>query len=412
VKQRSSAIPIRIALVTAGFDIGGGVPTIARWLRDGLRSLGGYTVDVHDLATSSRDAFSRRLLAPNTWARPSLQNRPNGTDPVIHWGANLVEIETMRYWPRRELRRALRSYDIIQVVSGGSALAWAVTGAGVPVVLWVASTVAWERLRQKAEQSGALALWRRGMTMLTTRLESHAIRTVDVVLVLNTSMLEHVRSAGQVNVTKALPGIDTDKFFPSPAGWQNQGHLLSVCRLNDSRKGIDRMIHAYSMMVEEGAWIPRLILAGRGQLPETLLDLIDGLGLSSRVSICPDVRDSELPELYRGASVFLQTSYEEGLGMSVLEAMACGLPVVSTETAGTKESIVDGVTGWLVAQDADVSHEIADRVLSLLRGTGADFGARARERCLDTFASSVAIQRFTAIYADLLLGRAQQTATQ
>ena len=404
MKQRSSAIPIRIALVTSGFDIGGGVPTIARWLRDGLGSLGGYTVDVHDLATWSRDAFSRRLLAPNTWARPSLQNRPNGADPVIHWGANLVEIETMRYWPRRELRRTLRSYDIIQVVSGGPALAWAVAGAGVPVVLWVASTVAWERLRQKAEQSGALALWRRGMTIITTRLERRAIRTVDAVLVLNASMLEHVRSAGQHQVAKAFPGVDTSRFFPLLTGWRPQGYLLSVCRLNDPRKGLDRMIRAYAYMLDSDPSIPRLVLAGRGQLPDTLIDLVRRLGVSSGVTVCSNIRDDELPKLYRDASVFLQTSYEEGLGMSVLEAMACGLPVVSTETAGTRETVVDGVTGWLIPQDAglDVPRMMASRALDVLHGIGSALGARGRDRCVTTFSNDVAIRRFIDTYDQLL----------
>jgi glycosyltransferase involved in cell wall biosynthesis len=403
LKQRSSAIPIRIALVTAGFDIGGGVPTIARWLRDGLRSLGGYTVDVHDLATSSRDRFSRRLRAPRSWVRSSLRG-VSADDGVIHWGANAVEIETMRYWPRQELGRTLRDYDIVQVVSGGPALAGAVTGTGVPVVLWAASRVAWERQRKEAEQTGPVALWRRGMTLITTRLERRAILRVDAVLVLNTSLLEYVRATGQENVTKALPGVDTERFCPSPDGWRNERNLLSVCRLNDPRKGIDRMIRAYSMMVEADESTPRLILAGRGRLPQALLDLIQVFGLSSKVMICPDVRDIELPELYRAASVYLQTSFEEGLGMSVLEAMACGLPVVSTETAGTRETVIDGVTGWIVPQDAgpDTARRVAHRVADVLRADGAALSARARERCMKIFSNDVAIQRFTDTYDQLL----------
>lgn len=390
--------------MTAGFDIGGGVPTIARWLRDGLRSLGGYTVDVHDLATSSRDPLSRRLRAPTSWGRPSLRNPFLDEDQVVHWGANLVEIEAMRYLPRQELKRTLGTYDVVQVVSGGPALAGAVIGAGVPVVLWAATRVAWERQRQKVEQTGPVALWRRGMTLLTTRLERRAIRKVDAVLVLNAAMLEYVRSTGQVNVTKALPGVDTDRFFPSAAGWQNQGHLLSVCRLNDPRKGLDRMIRAYAHLVDADESVPRLVLAGRGRLPDAAHSLIALLGLSSRVIVSPDVSDSELPELYRGASVYLQTSYEEGLGMSVLEATACGVPVVSTETAGTKETVIDGVTGWLVPQNAgnDVAQLVANRTLNLLRGDGAVFGARSRAWSVEAFSNEVALRGFTKTYDQLL----------
>src|ERR1700674_4077827 len=179
----------RIALVTSGFELGGGVPTIARWLRDCLRSTGRYEVDVHDLATSSRDAYSRRLLAPTSWLRPSLRDGLPGDGTVVRWGANVVELETMRYMPRRELRQMLQKYDIVQVVAGGPALAWAVSGTGVPVVLWIASIVAWERLRKVAQWTGPIGLWRRAMTRLTTRLESRAIHSADVVLVLNQALL-------------------------------------------------------------------------------------------------------------------------------------------------------------------------------------------------------------------------------
>ena len=370
--QPAVAMPRRVALVTAGFDIGGGVPTIARWLRDCLRSTGQYEVDVHDLATSRRDVYSRRLLAPKSWARSSLRSIA-GDDEVIHWGANAVEIETMRYRPRRQLTRFLRRYDVIQVVSGAPALAAAVVGAGVPTVLQVATTVAWERQRRAAERSGPVQIWRLRMTALTTSIERDALRKVNVVLVENSAMLDYVRSIGQADVIKAFPGVDTGVFYPPPAGWKRNGYLLSVCRLDDPRKGIDRMIHAYAYMVESDETVPTMVLAGRGRLPDSAQRLITLLRLTSRVIVSPDVSDIELPALYRGASAYLQTSYEEGLGMSILEAMACGVPVVSTETAGTKETVVDGITGWLVPQEADqdVAWLVANRTLDVLRGAGA-----------------------------------------
>lgn len=402
--QKTPSTARRVALVTTGFDIGGGVPTIARWLRDCLRSTGQYEVDVHDLATSSRDAHSRRLLAPNSWLRPSLRDRKLSSDSVVRWGANLVEMEAMRYRPRRELRQALQKYDIIQVVAGGPALAWAATGADAPIVLWVASVMAWERVTKMAVHTGPVGVWRRAMTRLTTRIERHAVRSADAVLVLNEALLDFMRAAGNNHAVKALPGVDTTTFSPSRSGWQRQGHLLSVCRLNDPRKGLDRMIRAYSIMVERDESIPRLVLVGRGLLPDGLVSLIGFLGLSSRVVICPDVHDTELPELYRAASVYLQTSYEEGFGMSILEAMSCGVPVVSTETAGTNETVVNGATGWLVPQGDlnEVARSVANQTLSVLRSDGAILGAQARDRSLKVFSNEVAIRGFTDTYDQLL----------
>src|SRR5438132_4535625 len=217
-------------------------------------------------------------------------------------------------------------------------------------------------------------------------------------------MLEHLLSGGHECVIKALPGVDTTLFSPPVKGWSRGDYILSVCRLNDVRKGLERMIRAYAIMFPLDESVPPLVLAGRGQLPAHLLSLVTNLGLLSRVTVRSNVGTRELSELYRGASVFLQTSYEEGLGMSVLEAMACGLPVVSTDTAGARETVVNGVTGWLVPQDSDpqVSALVADRVMEVLRGNGAAMGGRARQRCETAFSSEVALRRFTDVYEDLL----------
>src|SRR5664280_3675313 len=392
--------PRRIALVTQGYCRGGGVPTVALWLRSGLESTGNYSVDIHDLATSSKDATSRRLARPKTWLRRSLRSPSVSDDGVQHWGANAVEFEFMRYRPRVELTRVLRNYDLIQVVTGGPALAAAVMKADIPVVLQVATTAAWERASQLAGQASAKLVWRQGMTALTSRVERSALHDVDMVLVENDAMLEHVRALGQQNVIKAPPGVDTDRFIPEPSGWSSDGYLLSVCRLGDERKGLNRIVLAYGEMVRGDATVPDLVLAGKGELAPATAELVRSLGLTSRTHVRSGVDASELVRLYQRASVFLQTSHEEGLGMSVLEAMACGLPVVCTDTAGTRETVDSGTTGWLVAQRPDhvVAGEVAKRVLATLGGEGASMGAQGRARCLRMFSLDVTLRRFTAVY--------------
>src|SRR5664280_400826 len=270
--------PRRIALVTQGYCSGGGVPTVARWLRSGLESTGNYSIDIHDLATSSKDNTSRRLARPKTWFRRSLRSPSGSDDGVQHWGANAVEVEFMRYRPRVELTRTLRSYDLIQVVNGEPALAAAVTRAGIPVVLQVATTAAWERESQRAGQARAALTWRQGMAALTSRVERSALHDVDMVLVENDAMLEHVRSLGQQNVVKAPPGLDTDRFTLGLGGWRSNGYLLSVCRLGDERKGLDRMVLAYGEMVRADARVPDLVLAGLGDLAPRTAEIIGNLG--------------------------------------------------------------------------------------------------------------------------------------
>lgn len=390
----------RIAIVTHGFHTGGGVPAVARWLRDGLTATRRYTVDVHDLATSSRDPDSRRLVAPRTWR----QVRVTHTDPsTFHWGANAVELEFMRYRPRSGLTRVLREYDLIQVVCGTAAWAGVASRSGRPVVVQVATRAAWERAVQLSAVGRPLRTWRQAMTAITTRLEKSATKKANAVLVENDAMVATVKDAGQPAVVKAPPGVDTTRFLPPFDGWRKDGHLLSVSRLGDPRKGLDRLILAYATLCAEPEPAPRLVIAGKGRLLPANRELIEDLKLTQKIEVRTDVPDRDLVALYQGASVFVQTSHEEGLGVSVLEAMACGLPVVATDTAGSRETVVDGVTGWRVSQgaDDDVSAEIAKRIRQLLVD-GESASRQARRRCLDRFSSDATLDLYLGVYENLL----------
>ena len=218
-------------------------------------------------------------------------------------------------------------------------------------------------------------------------------------------MLDYVRSTGQNQVILAPPGVDTNRFKPHPDGWQKQGYLLSVCRLSDARKGLDRLICAYRSALDYDDRTPNLVLAGRGKLPFKLIALIDDLELTSRITVLSDVRAVELPRLYQGASAYLQASHEEGLGISVLEAMAAGLPVVATDTAGSRETVVDGETGWVVPQTPTrlVAAAIANCIVATLGTTGASMGALARQRCTAMYSVEATLTHFIEEY-DKLLG--------
>jgi glycosyltransferase involved in cell wall biosynthesis len=125
------------------------------------------------------------------------------------------------------------------------------------------------------------------------------------------------------------------------------------------------------------------------------------------------VADAELPALFRGAAVFALPSVKytcygrhvrisELLGLSVLEAMASGLPVVASRIGGVPEIVRDGETGFLVSPgDTDALH---DR-LALLLGEpalAADMGRRARDVVLERFTWQHCAARCLAAYRELI----------
>jgi glycosyltransferase involved in cell wall biosynthesis len=374
---------------------------VGRWLARGLRDAG-FEVEVFDLATSRADAYSRRLTSPRSWRRRTLLAEEQSEPHVTHVGANGVEFEPLRYFPRTELSTELDRFDLVQVVAGGPALAFAVVRSRRPIVLQVATTVAWERASQLAATGTALALWRRSMTKAVSTMETVALKRSDAVLVENREMQGFALSAGQKRVVLAPPGVDTERFTPRAEGWDSTGYLLSVCRLNDARKGLERLIRSYALMRTQQPSVPLLVLAGRGGLPPHLTRLTAELGLSRYVSVRSNVPQDELPSLYRGASVYLQTSHEEGLGISVIEAMASGIPVVSTETAGTRETVAHGDTGWLVGQECPVASAIAERALSVWDDDAQAMSHRARSRAVSIFSEKITLSRFLEVYDQLL----------
>lgn len=392
---------VRIALVTQGFQTGGGVSTITRWLRQGL-ARAGHEVHVHDLAASSRDGLSRRTLSPRSWL-PGPAWRPSETDPgVCFWGANWVEFEGQRYQPRAALTAVLDTYSIVQVVAGAPALALAVSKSTTPKALQVATTVLLETptqlpkmhpLKRTAKALGLRTMHRR---------EMQALQAMDHVLVENRFMEQWVLKSGQKNVTFAPPGIDTVKFKPAGA-WNGARPVIAFGRLGDSRKDWPTAIKAYELFAERSALDNRLVLAGKGPLSADLLRALAASPARRSIDIRENVPQSQLPELLQTASVFLQSSLEEGLGLAGLEAMACGLPVVATRTVGSEEYVRSGENGYLVDLGPNAAEGLAEALWQTLSGgSGSSLSAEALRTCTSTYASDIALERFLRIYETLI----------
>ena len=197
----------------------------------------------------------------------------------------------------------------------------------------------------------------------------------------------------------APPGVDTTRFHPPVGGWRADGYLLSVARLGEARKGHDRMVRAYAAVREAHGDAPPLVLAGSGRLAPAVTELVARLGLADHVEIRTNVPEEELVGLYQGAALFWVTSYEEGFGLSVVEALACGVPVVATRTTGTAATLTPDC-GRLVDQAPDIAQEFVRHTLELLGDRGAAASHAARRRACETFDGARAAQPFLDAYLE------------
>ncbi len=114
-------------------------------------------------------------------------------------------------------------------------------------------------------------------------------------------------------------------------------YVLSVCSL-DPRKNLERLLRAYARLVAEHQVREQLVLVGRAGLrSERLPALVRELGLTERVIFTGYLDDGDLVQLYNQAAVFVYPSQYEGFGLPVIEAMACGAPVVTSDGSALRE---------------------------------------------------------------------------
>ena len=143
-------------------------------------------------------------------------------------------------------------------------------------------------------------------------------------------------------------GIDTDQFTPPPVRTiTGRIKLLTVCRLI-ARKRIHLLIEAIRHLVQQGV-DAELNIVGEGNLLNELQAQVGQLKITDRVNFLGLVEYDEMPLVYQQNHFFLMSSAHEGMSNAMLEAMASGLPIISTPCEGTKELISQN---GIIIQDA------------------------------------------------------------
>jgi glycosyltransferase involved in cell wall biosynthesis len=405
----SGALRKTIGLVVPSILDDGGVPAVARFVKNSIRRCGEFDLRVISLATAAGDDCSVRLRSPTSWRRgvSVRRGRWDGED-FSHVGAFVSELEWQRFRPRRALAGLLEECDVIQVVGGCPAWALPVLGAGKPVALQVATRAIVERRRLERIERGPRAWWHKAMTRITNRLDDRALACADAILVENPWMMEYartVRNGTDCIIRYAPPGIDLATFHPLPVRRPcdpSSRYILAVGRFDDPRKNGELLLRSFARVNRKLSSPPRLVLAGAD--PGTgFWHRARSLGLDGRIEFHQRPDLPRLVSLFQSASCLALTSDEEGFGVVVVEAMGCGVPVVATRCGGPDGIISDAVDGFLVPLDAD--EMMADRLAALCENAPLNLrmGAAARDTAERRYSEQVAAEPFLETYRSLLL---------
>jgi glycosyltransferase involved in cell wall biosynthesis len=206
-------------------------------------------------------------------------------------------------------------------------------------------------------------------------------------------------------------GVDTHKFQP-PKNKQkikielglntNDIIILSVGRLY-ARKGLFTLIDAMPTVIKQFK-NAKFVISGKGQSDEMakLHAHAKRLAVENNIIFTGYYPDQKLPKLYQAADIFAFSTYYEHHPFAVLEALATGLPVVTTTVGGIAETIETGKNGLLV-KPFD-SKQFSDAILYLLEhpSKAAEMGANARKTIVEQYDWSIVVKEAIKVYEEAL----------
>ena len=201
--------------------------------------------------------------------------------------------------------------------------------------------------------------------------------------------------------------VDTEFFKPGTRGLTRELRVVAIGQLHWI-KGYADALEAIAQLVSQG--VPVFYDMIGGEPPNgtnkpsdrsRLLYLIHELGLSDRVRLRGELSQEEVLKCLQESDVLLQASLSEGLPNSVLEAMACGLPVVVTDCGGLREAINDGIEGFVCPRRSPGALAEALRKLWDDPEHARSMGQAGRARVLAEFALPQQIDSFVSFYESL-----------
>lgn len=191
-------------------------------------------------------------------------------------------------------------------------------------------------------------------------------------------------------------GIDIEEFFPDPNKKETDKFTIVCVSRVTPRKGIRFLIQAFNVLSKRYDFL-RLVIVGDGNEKESLENLVFSLGLKDKVLFTGPVLHEKVLEYYQKANIFALPSMNEGMSNTMLEALACGLPLVSTNTGGTKELIEDGQNGFIVKMKE--YYDLAEKIEKFLlnRNLEKEMGQKSRELA-EKLAWSVVADKYINLY--------------
>ncbi len=243
-----------------------------------------------------------------------------------------------------------------------------------------------------------------------TGLTRWLIRRMDAVVATSDRTNAYLERPGHV----IMHGIDTESFAPSPdraalraaLGLPVDATLVGCYGRIRAQKGTDAFVEAVLPILRDD---PGLVALVMGRATEKFQDFERGLkarakaeGVADRMLFLPEVPVGDMADFYRVLDLYVAPQRWEGFGLTPIEAMACGVPVVATRVGAFDKLVVENTTGLLVPPDDIPALEAAIRDALSDRDRLADWAVAGRSFVMSDFSIKREAAALVDLYRDLL----------
>jgi len=228
------------------------------------------------------------------------------------------------------------------------------------------------------------------------------IRNVDIIIsVCKKASLEILRNGFSKDMLVEIPnGVDTDRFSKSDSKDKNDIRNITYIGRLDSYKGIDYLLNGFKHLLSEVDDV-RLTIIGNGPDEIILKNMAKDLAIQDRVTF--KGREEDILSEFYDTDIFVLPSLSEGMSNVILEAMACGLPVVATSVGGNGDLIRDRYNGILIPPRDSI--RLSAVLLELLEDEelAQRLGKEARKTVEENYSMGHIIDKYIKLYERLLL---------
>jgi glycosyltransferase involved in cell wall biosynthesis len=237
---------------------------------------------------------------------------------------------------------------------------------------------------------------------LASLIENYVIKNADVVVTRNESLKNELQLRGARRIVLIPLTFDEDVFRPGidvtelkeKYGIRDEKILMFVGRLHPVKR-LDLLLRAVQQLDQKY----KLLIVGTGILENELKEMAESLGVADRVLFTGAVPYSEVPKFMNMADLMVMTSSIEGQPRVLIEAMSCGTPAVGTNVFGIRDTIEDGVTGYLTSDDPS---DIAEKISQALEKK--EFPQMCRSVALKKYSNKMCVAKEKALFEELLSG--------